>query len=223
MTEKHFTAVVFDFDGTLLDTLADLSASVNHALSEQGLPPRTPDEVRVALGYGYRYLIEHCVPENTPENVVNDTLKIFSEYYYNHNLTYTCPYKGIPETLKELQRKGYKMGIVSNKNMAAVKELAEHFFKGVISVAIGESAEVRRKPAPDTVLTVLKELGATPEESLYVGDSEVDIVTAKNAGMECLSVGWGFRTAEFLKAHGATTIINKPEEIADFVEGRIKA
>ncbi len=218
MVEKHYTAVVFDLDGTLLDTLADLHASVNIALAHNGMPPRTIDEVRTFLGNGYLYLISHCVPSGTPEEKTRETLEYFEKYYYSHSMDTTRPYDGIPEVVDTLAKDGYKLAIVSNKGMAAVKELAAHFFNGTIDVAIGESDDVRRKPAPDAALLGMRMLGAAKEETLYVGDSEVDIATAKNAGIDCLSVSWGFRTRKWLEENGATHIIDRPCEIADFLK-----
>lgn len=218
MAKKHYTTVVFDLDGTLLNTLTDLHASVNIALAHYNMPPRTMDEVRTFLGNGYLYLIAHCAPENTPQEKVAEVLKYFEEYYYSHSMDTTCPYEGIPEVVNTLAIDGYKLAIVSNKGMAAVKELAAHFFNGTIPVAIGESEDVRRKPAPDAAIEAMRLLQAEKDSALYVGDSEVDIATAKNAGIDCLSVSWGFRTKEHLVNNGASVIIDKPEEIVDFLK-----
>ena len=214
---KHFNTVIFDLDGTLLNTLTDLHLSVNHALAKAGCPARTENEVRLALGNGYRYLMEHCAPAGTGENRINEVLSVFEDYYYNHSMDNTRPYDGIPETIDTLKGKGYKMAIVSNKGMKAVEELARHFFGNTIKTAIGESEKVRRKPAPDSVAEAMSLLGSTKKETLYVGDSEVDIATAKNAGIDCLSVSWGFRTREQLIASGATDIIDRPSQIAAFL------
>lgn len=218
MQTKHYSAVVFDLDGTLLNTLADLHASVNIALAAFGMPPRTDGEVRTFLGNGYRYLISHCVPQGTPEKTVDDVLGKFEAYYYSHSMDTTRPYDGIPQVVETLKARGYKLAIVSNKGMAAVEELAAHFFSGTIAVAIGESADVRRKPAPDAALMAVRRLGVSAAQSLYVGDSEVDIATAKNAGMDCLSVSWGFRTRDHLVKNGAIRIIDTPAEILEILE-----
>lgn len=218
MNAKHITTIVFDLDGTLLDTLTDLHASVNHALALSGMPGRSRDDVRCALGNGYLYLISHCVPEGTPEETTRRVLAAFQDYYYSHSMDATAPYPGITQVVDQLAAAGYKLAIVSNKGMAAVKELAAHFFAGSIHVAIGESEGVRRKPAPDTAIEAMRALGAAKEETLYVGDSEVDIATAHNAGTACLSVAWGFRSREMLLANGATTIIDKPEEILSYLK-----
>lgn len=215
---KNINTVIFDLDGTLLDTITDLHASVNHALGKCGLPTRTTEEVRRALGYGFLYLIENSVPENADEKTIKEVLTIFKEHYYIHSMDKTRPYEKIPQMLEQIKAKGYKMAIVSNKGMEAAKKLARHFFSDTIEIAIGESAKVKRKPAPDTVIEAMHLLDSTKEESLYVGDSEVDIATAKNAGIRCLSVSWGFRTAEQLKTNGATDIISRPTEIIDFLE-----
>lgn len=218
MNGKHYTAVVFDLDGTLLNTLSDLHASVNTALAHFGMPQRTADEVRTFLGYGYRYLISHCAPEGTAETDIDTVLKYFEDYYYSHSMDTTCPYPGIPQTVSRLAQAGYRLAIVSNKGMAAVRELARHFFGGEIEVAIGESAEVRRKPAPDAALMAMDTLKAPREATLYVGDSEVDIETARNAGIDCLSVSWGFRTRQRLADAGASWIADYPEDIFEFVQ-----
>lgn len=214
---KHFNTVIFDLDGTLLNTLTDLHLSVNKALAEGGFPARTESEVRSALGNGYHYLMEHCAPAGTEEHKIKEILAVFEDYYYRHSMDNTRPYDGIPETIDLLNAKGFKMAIVSNKGMKAVKELARHFFGDSIGIAIGESEKVRRKPAPDSVAEAMSLLGSTKEETLYVGDSEVDIATAKNAGIDCLSVSWGFRTREQLIASGATDIIDRPSQIAAFL------
>lgn len=218
MPTKHYSAVVFDLDGTLLNTLTDLHASVNIALAAYAMPPRTMDEVRTFLGNGYRYLISHCVPQGTSEAAIDEVLKKFETYYYSHSMDTTRPYDGIPHVVETLKARGYKLAIVSNKGMAAVEELAAHFFNDTIAVAIGESADVRRKPAPDAALMAVKRLGVSAAQSLYVGDSEVDIATAKNAGMDCLSVSWGFRTRDHLVKNGATKIIDTPAEILEVLE-----
>lgn len=221
MAKKHYSTVIFDLDGTLLNTLTDLHASVNVALTHYNMPTRTMEDVRTYLGNGYFYLISHCAPDNTPTETLNQVLAYFEKYYYSHSMDTTCPYNGILSVVDTLASQGYKLAIVSNKGMAAVKELAKHFFGDKIPVAIGESADVRRKPAPDAALMAMKELGAACGESLYVGDSEVDIATAKNAGTDCLSVAWGFRTKEHLEKNGATNIINTPGEIIKFLAGEI--
>lgn len=193
--------VVFDLDGTLLDTLDDLVESVNYALEKHGLPLRTKQEVRSFLGNGIRFLMEKAVGERiaSHEERFLPVFQSFRAHYVDHCLDATRPYEGIVEMLRALKEKGFKLAIVSNKLQPAVTELNERFFRDVISVAIGESADVRRKPFPDSVLKAMGELRSTCEQTVYVGDSEVDIETAKAVGIPCLSVLWGFRYEDFLR------------------------
>ncbi len=210
--------VVFDLDGTLLDTLADLSASVNHALREHHIPERSTAEVRQFLGNGIRYLMRHAAGEHLSEEAFTPVFDSFRQHYVEHCLDRTQPYPGIMQLLQELKRHGVKMAIVSNKLHPAVQELSHRFFDGFITSAVGESATVRRKPNPDAVLAALNELGSSPEEAIYVGDSEVDLATAKNAGLPCALVLWGFRDEPFLRSlEGADCYINKPEELLERV------
>ncbi len=206
--------VVFDLDGTLLDTLDDLAASVNHALRTHGLPERSTAEVRRFLGNGIRYLMRHAAGESLSEEAFEPVFESFRTHYVKHCLDRTRPYPGIMPLLQELKQRGVKMAIVSNKLHPAVQELSQRFFDGYISSAVGESATVRRKPNPDAVLAALKELDATPDEAIYVGDSEVDLATAKNAGLPCALVLWGFRDEPFLRSlSGADCYIARPEEL----------
>lgn len=193
--------VVFDLDGTLLDTLDDLTGSVNHALKKHGLPLRTKEEVRSFLGNGIRFLMEKAVGDSIAreERRFAPVFLSFREYYVDHCLELTKPYYGVLSMLRTLKENGFKLAIVSNKLQPAVTELNERFFRNVINVAIGESADVRRKPFPDSVITAMEKLHSTRETTVYVGDSEVDIETAKAAGIPCLSVLWGFRDESFLR------------------------
>ena len=204
---------IFDLDGTLLDTLEDLKNSTNHALRTHHLPERTTVEVRRFVGNGVRRLIERAVPEGTPQDILEAVFTEFKAHYMNHCLDATVPYPGIIDMLRRLKMQGKRMAIVSNKLDPAVKELNEQFFKEYIDLAVGESDTVRRKPAPDMVNTILQTLGIAKEEMVYVGDSEVDLQTARNAGVGCISVLWGFRDKEILIANGATTFAKTPEEI----------
>ena len=185
--------VLFDLDGTLLNTLTDLSNSVNYALSSHHLPQRTELEVRSFLGNGIHNLIEKSVPENTPSELLEDVFQSFKSYYLQHGLDSTAPYPGIMSLLKALQQKSVKMAIISNKVDTAVQQLNKKFFSDYISIAIGEKPQIRRKPAPDSVLLAIKALDANPATTLYVGDSEVDYETAHSAGIRCALVTWGFR------------------------------
>ena len=212
---KEKTTYILDLDGTLLDTLDDLTASTNYALRQMGMAERTKAEVRRFVGNGIAKLIARAVPEGTSPEVTEQTLEVFKKHYLVHNMDNTRPYPGVIEMLQGLKTQGKKLAIVSNKYYKATEELAHYFFDGLIDVAIGENeAEgVKRKPAPDTVLMALKRLNATKEEAVYVGDSDVDIMTAKNSGLPCISVLWGFRDREFLEAHGGTVFISTPKEL----------
>ena len=212
------TTVIFDLDGTLLDTLQDLADAVNYALRKEGMPERTIDEVRQFVGNGVRLLMIRAVPGGESNPLFEETFAQFKEYYGEHCNDNTKPYEGMIELLETLKSKGYSVAIVSNKIDSAVKELSALYFKGIVPVAIGEKEGVRRKPAPDTVREALKELGRTAEESVYVGDSDVDIETAKNAGMPCVSVLWGFRDREFLEEHGAKRYARTAEDVLKLVE-----
>ena len=212
------TTVIFDLDGTLLDTLQDLADAVNYALRKEGMPERTIDEVRRFVGNGVRLLMIRAVPGGESNPLFEETFAQFKEYYGEHCNDNTKPYDGMIELLETLKSKGYSVAIVSNKIDFAVKELSVLYFNGIVPVAIGEKEGVRRKPAPDTVREALKELGRTAEEAVYVGDSDVDIETAKNADMPCISVLWGFRDLEFLEEHGAKRYARTAEDVLKLVE-----
>lgn len=217
--ENRKKAVVFDLDGTLLYTLEDLKNATNYALRQKGMPERTLDEVRRFVGNGVRLLMERAVPQGADNPEFEETFALFKEYYDAHCNDNTSPYDGIMELLEELKVRGIKMAIVSNKIDFAVKSLDKLYFKDYMTAAIGEMEEegIRKKPAPDMVQKALKELGVTQDEAIYVGDSDVDIATAKNSGLECVSVTWGFRDIEFLKEHGATNLIDEPVELLNYV------
>lgn len=210
-------AVIFDLDGTLLNTLEDLCNSTNAALEQFGYPVRTLDEVRSFVGNGVKLLILRALGVERPEDCpdFDDVFAAFRAHYAVHSNDRTCAYPGVEELLKKLKEAGAPLAIVSNKLDAAVKQLNDIYFKDYISVAIGENeaAGVKKKPAPDTVYTALRELGISAEDAVYVGDSEVDIATAKNAGIPCLSVTWGFRERAWLTAHGAEVLYDTPEQV----------
>ena len=208
------TNYIFDLDGTLLDTLQDLAAAVNYALNQNGMKERSIDDIRQFVGNGVRKLIERAVPNGTDAMKLSNVLTDFRSYYMQHSQDTTKPYEGITELLQELKRRDCKMAVVSNKMMAATQKLVAHFFPE-INVAIGENEAtgIRKKPAPDMVLEALKQLGVDAETAIYVGDSDVDLQTAKNAGLPCISVLWGFRNKEFLQEHGATSFVKHPKEL----------
>ena len=210
-----YDTYIFDLDGTLLDTLADLAASTNYALRTHGMPEHSIDDVRRFVGNGVRKLMERAIPNGEANPDFEATFATFRDHYMHHSLDTTRPYPGIPEALAELKAKGCRLAVVSNKMMAATVELCRHFFTDTIEVAIGEhEAEgIRKKPAPDTVFAALRELGVNKSGAVYVGDSDVDVQTAANSGLPCISVLWGFRDRDFLIQHGAKTFISAPSEL----------
>jgi len=210
-----YNTYIFDLDGTLLDTLSDLASAVNYAMHTHGMPEHGVDAVRRFVGNGVRVLMQRAVPGGDANPLFEDTLDTFRQYYLEHSLDTTRPYEGIPEMLGELRRRGCRTAVVSNKFDAATKELCHHFFVDSIEVAIGEheAQGIHRKPAPDTVEEALRQLGVKKDNAVYVGDSDVDILTARNAGLPCISVLWGFRGREFLQAHGATTFVTHPQQL----------
>ena len=216
---KKYDTVIFDLDGTLLNTLEDLANAVNFVMRNNDYPVRTLEEVRQFVGNGIRRLMERAVPENVTGEQFERVFEQFRSYYTEHCQIKTRAYDGIQSLLKALDEKGYAMAIVSNKNHAAVCELNEIYFKEYISVAIGQKDGIRKKPAPDTVLQALKELGKEKETAIYVGDSEVDFATAKNSGMDCVLVTWGFRTTEELSEYEPKAFIERPEKLLEVLEG----
>ena len=210
-----YKTYIFDLDGTLLETLGDLAASVNYALRQHGMPEHSVDDVRRFVGNGVRLLMERAVPDGADNPLFEDAFATFRQYYMAHSLDTTRPYDGVSETLVALRQNGCRIAVVSNKMMAATQELCQHFFPDTVEVAIGEhEAEgICKKPAPDTVFAALKQLGVGKEQAVYVGDSDVDIQTAANAGLPCISVLWGFRDRDFLLQHGAKTFISAPSDL----------
>ena len=211
--------VIFDLDGTLLDTLDDLTGSVQYALKQMNYPTRSRDEVRSFVGNGIYVLIHKAVPAGTDEEKILETLEIFKKHYGIHCNDKTGPYPGIQDLVDALREKNIKMAIVSNKADFATKELAEIYFNGRIPVAIGEkeSEGIRKKPAPDTVFKSLELLESKVDDAVYVGDSEVDIATAKNAGMDLILCSWGFRDVDFLRDLGGNVIVDRPEDILSII------
>lgn len=211
--KNKYSLAVFDLDGTVLDTLADLAESTNFALSRYGLPGRSVDEVRRFVGNGIRLLIERAVPEGTAPSVIDGVFGEFRAHYAVHCCDNTRAYDGVRELLCDLRANGLKTAVVSNKADFAVKELCKRYFDGLFDIAVGEREGIRRKPAPDSVLEVMRRLSVTPDETVYIGDSDVDIMTAENAGTHCVSVTWGFRDRDFLLAHGAYDLADNADEL----------
>lgn len=214
-----YKAVLFDLDGTLLDTLDDLTDSVNVILEKYGFPRRERKEVRSYLGNGSERLMRAALPKHINEADFAKYLEEYKAYYEGHKEEKTGPYPGISELLRELHRCGLKIGVVSNKFDLAVKGLCKKYFSPCIDGAVGEmeSAGIRRKPAPDMVFAAAEWLGVATEDCLYVGDSEVDILTAENAGMDCISVCWGFRDEGELREAGAKQLAHTAAELRKMV------
>lgn len=207
------TGILFDLDGTLLDTLEDLYLATNAALERHSLPRRSRDEVRLFVGNGVEMLIRRAVPAGTDEETILAVLADFKTTYAAICEDHTRPYDGILDMLAALRERRIRVAVVSNKFDAATKKLCEKYFGDLVEVAIGERAGVRKKPAPDTVYEALKELGVTAEGAVYIGDSDVDIQTARNCGMPCISVTWGLRDEEFLMENGAKALVDTPEKL----------
>jgi phosphoglycolate phosphatase len=214
-----YKLAIFDMDGTILNTIDDLAASLNYVLEKSGFPARTMDEVISFIGNGLRKLIERGVPEGTDSETVDKVLADFKEYYAVHCADKTAPYDGIIELLENLRRNGCLTAVVSNKADDAVQELCRKYFDGLFDYAVGERSGILRKPAPDSVNEVLEKLNVKRENAVYIGDSDVDIKTAENAGMDSIIVEWGFRERDFLLKKGAKTIVSAAKEIEDIVLG----
>ncbi len=208
-----YETAVFDLDGTLLDTLEDLYLAVNAALERHSLPLRTRDEVRMFVGNGVELLIRRAVPHGTDGETTLAVLSDFKTTYAAICEDHTKPYDGILDLLQVLRERGIRVAVVSNKFDAATKKLCEKYFGELVEVAVGERAGVKKKPAPDTVFEALKELGVTAEGAVYIGDSDVDIETAKNCGMDCVSVTWGLRDEGFLLENGAATLVRRTSDL----------
>ena len=214
-----YKAIIWDLDGTLLDTLQDLADAVNHSLEAYGLPVRTKEEIRAIVGRGIRHLVENAVPAGTDPATTDAVFGELCTYYAAHSADATAPYAGIPAMLGELSRAGVKMAIVSNKADFAVQDLVMRYFGEEITLAVGAREDIPKKPAPDMVEYSLARLGVTKAETAYVGDSEVDVLTARNTGMDCLAVDWGFRSRETLREAGAERIFSTPQELMEAILG----
>lgn len=214
---RKYRLAVFDMDGTILDTLDDLRDSLNFALTENGYPQRSLEQVRSYVGNGIRKLIERGVPEGTAEAGINAVHAAFKAHYEEHCYDKTKPYDGITDAIKRVRNAGMLTAVVSNKDDSAVKVLADRFFGGLFDYSVGSREGIRKKPCPDSVNEVLVNLGVKRDEAVYIGDSEVDIETAENAGMDCLTVLWGFRDRDALEKSGAKKLISSPDGLAEAV------
>ncbi len=212
-----YKLAVFDMDGTILDTLEDLKDSTNFALEKCGYPTRSYDEVRRFVGNGIRKLIERAVPDGLTVEQIDRVHEVLTEHYKVHCADKTKAYDGIKPLLEKLRASGVKTAVVSNKADYGVQELCKEYFDGLFDYAVGEREGIRRKPAPDAVNEALRVLGMNKSEAVYIGDSDVDFETAKNAELPCISVLWGFRDEEFLREKGATLFVHDPAEIYDII------
>ena len=210
---NQYQAVLFDMDGTVLDTLDDLADSVNESLRHFSLPTVPRDQVMRSLGNGAAHLIRSCLPEGSGDDLFERVLAFYRPWYGAHCRIKTCPYPRILPLMETLRSRGIRQAIISNKPDSAVQDLAEEFFPGLMEVVVGDSPAVRRKPAPDTVLAAARQMGLPVSACVYIGDTEVDIETARNAGMDCIAVTWGFRSEEDLIAAGARVLVHDAEEL----------
>lgn len=210
--------VIFDLDGTILNTLDDLTNSANYALEINNLPKRTREEIRTFVGNGIRKLIENAVPDTTTKELTDKIFSDFSAYYKGHCTDKTVPYEGITESLNYLKINGYKTAVVSNKADFAVQGLCRQFFDNIFDYVVGEKEGIRRKPYPDSVLEVIKYFNVEKQDAIYIGDSEVDIKTAQNAGINSILVDWGFRDKTFLINHGASSIVSTASDMIISIE-----
>ena len=213
----RYQTAIFDMDGTILETLEDMCASVNVTMDHVGYPRRTMDEVRRFVGNGAAKLIERCMPAGAEDPCYPDALEFYRAYYDAHAQIKTGPYPGIPELLGTLSRAGVRLAVVSNKPDEAVRALTERYFPGVFPVAIGNRDGWATKPAPDSVYEAMRLLGARRESTVYVGDSDVDVDTARNAGLDSVIVTWGFRDEDFLRAHGAQHLAHNADELYEML------
>lgn len=209
----RYKTLIFDLDGTLLDTLQDLASATNYTLGKHGFPLRSVDEVRMFVGNGIRKLIERAVPQGTSDEVQEQVFADFNVYYKEHCADTTCAYPGVLELLKEARRLGCQTAIVSNKADYGVQELAKQYFPGLLDAACGEQTGIARKPAPDMLVAVMAKLGADKQSTVYIGDSDTDLLTAANTGVPCIAACWGFRGREFLLEHGATILAERVEDV----------
>lgn len=216
----EYHTILFDLDGTLLNTLEDLQGAVNHQLAVSGLPQRSLEEVRQFVGNGLRNLMRLSLPAGCSDEEIDRHTAAMRSWYNAHDRVHTRPYDGILPLLDRLREAGCAVAVVSNKVDEAVKDLCAHYFGDRVAIAVGETEGLRRKPWPDTVELALRQLGTGKEHAVYIGDSDVDLATAKNAELPCISVTWGFRTRSELEAAGAVTFADSPEALWALLRGQ---
>ena len=212
-----YQLAIFDLDGTILNTLDDLADSLNHVLAQHGFPQHTSDEVRMMVGNGILNLIKRALPNGTEQTTVEAVYNDFNTYYKLHSADKTKPYDGITDMLEQLKAMKIKLAVVSNKADYAVQDLCVKYFGDIFDAVSGEKTGVPKKPAPDGVDNILALLGVERNNSVYIGDSDVDVQTASNAGMDCIAVNWGFREESLLRENGAEIIVSAPSEIVKYI------
>lgn len=210
--------VIFDLDGTILDTIEDIAGAVNYILEKYEMPLRTVKEVRMFVGNGLLNLLKRCVPKGTADETIKEMFPDFVAFYKSHDDIRTKPYDGIPEAIKELKEKGYKLAVASNKRQEAVEDLCHKFYEGLFDDMAGDKEGFNIKPAPDMIERIMNNLGTVKSDVIYVGDSEVDILTSSNADIKGIFVSWGFRDKELLKEKGAEIIVDSPDELIEMIE-----
>lgn len=212
-----YKAVIFDMDGTILNTLEDLKNATNYSLRQFGMPERSLEEVRMFVGNGIRKLVERAVPAGTSEEKIAQILDVFLEYYEIHSADNTSPYPGILELVEKLKKSGIKTAVSTNKADVPAQELGREYFNGIFDLIVGQQDGLKVKPAPDSVNKILSILDIQKKDAIYIGDSDVDVQTAKNSGLDFIGVSWGFRGREFLEKNGAKNIVDNANEILNLV------
>lgn len=212
-----YKAVIFDMDGTILNTLEDLKNATNYSLRQFGMPERSLEEVRMFVGNGIRKLVERAVPAGTSGEKIAQILDVFLEYYEIHSADNTSPYPGILELVEKLKKSGIKTAVSTNKADVPAQELGREYFNGIFDLIVGQQDGLKVKPAPDSVNKILSILDIQKKDAIYIGDSDVDVQTAKNSGLDFIGVSWGFRGREFLEKNGAKNIVDNANEILDLV------
>ena len=212
-----YKAVIFDMDGTILNTLEDLKNATNYSLRQFGMPERSLEEVRMFVGNGIKKLVERAVPSGTSEEKIAQVFDVFLEYYEIHSADNTSPYPGILELVEKLKKSGIKTAVSTNKADVPAQELGREYFNGIFDLIVGQQDGLKVKPAPDSVNKILSILDIQKKDAIYIGDSDVDVQTAKNSGLDFIGVSWGFRGREFLEKNGAKNIVDNANEILDLV------
>lgn len=213
-----YKAVIFDMDGTILNTLEDLKNATNYSLRQFNMPERTLEEVRMFVGNGIRKLVERAVPAGTSAEKIDEILDVFLKYYKVHSADNTSSYPGIHELVEKLKAAGIKTAVSTNKADAPAQELGKEYFNGIFDLIVGQRDGLRTKPAPDSVNEILNILNIQKKDAVYVGDSDVDVQTAANSGLDFIGVSWGFRGRKFLQEKGAKNIVDSADEILDLVK-----